>query len=150
MDTYSTLLALHSWLRWLVIAAGFWAIAVAASRAAASPLKNRGGLVFTTLLDVQFLVGLTLYLGFSPITQAAMADMAGAMKNSLWRFWAVEHPFLMFAALALAHIARFVEKSGRPRAGRRAIVWYALAVAALLLASPWPFMPQGRPWFRGF
>lgn len=144
---YPLVLTIHSWLRWIAIIVGLWAVAQSVSAAARAGRPGPAGLVFTIVLDIQFLAGLVLFLALSPVTQAAMADMGAAMKNSAWRFWVVEHPVLMLGAVALAHIGRMVEKSKRP-VGRRPLVWYALAVAALIIASPWPFMPQGRPWIR--
>jgi hypothetical protein len=145
---YPTVLTFHSYLRWVVIALGAWAVlSVLPSRLAggrrASPLP---GLLFSIGLDVQMLVGLVLYVALSPITAAAMQDMGAAMGNGAWRFWAVEHPALMILAVVFGHI-------GRPRRGstdvrRRAVVWFGLALLAILLATPWPFMPQGRPWVR--
>jgi hypothetical protein len=92
------------------------------------------------------LFGLLLYFALSPITTLAMQNMGGAMKNGAWRFWTVEHPAAMILAVVFAHI-------GRPGRGaapddRRALIWYGLALVAILAAMPWPFMPQGRPWIR--
>jgi hypothetical protein len=71
--------------------------------------------------------------------------MGAAMKNGAWRFWAVEHPALMILAVVFAHLGR----PGRgSTVGKRAMLWYGLALLAILLATPWPFMPQGRPWVR--
>ena len=150
MTPYSIVLTLHSWIRWFAIAAGFWAVASMLSPARSARGASLAGLVFTAVMDFQLLVGLALYLFISPITKAAMENMHAAMANPAWRFWTVEHPTLMLVGLVLAHVGRMVEKSRRDRAGRRALVWYALAVAALMLAAPWPFMPQGRPWVRIF
>jgi hypothetical protein len=145
---YPIVLLLHSVLRWVVILLGVWAVvSVLPSERRygrrASPLP---GLLFSMLLDVQLLIGLLLYVALSPITTSAMQNMGAAMKNGSWRFWAVEHPTLMILAVVFAHL-------GRPRrhsteANRRAILWFGLALAAILLATPWPFMPQGRPWIR--
>ena len=53
---------------------------------------------------------------------------------------------MIILAVVFAHL-------GRPRRGTRetsprALVWFGLSLLAVLLATPWPFMPQGRPWFR--
>jgi hypothetical protein len=145
---YSTVLLLHSFLRWAVILLGVWAVvSVLPSRQRSgrqpSPLP---GLLFSMLLDIQMLVGVLLYVALSPITTAALQNMGAAMKNGAWRFWSVEHPTLMVLAVVFAHL-------GRPRRGgtgvdRRAMLWFGLALLAILLATPWPFMPQGRPWIR--
>ena len=145
---YPVILTIHSFLRWMVILLGIWAVVsvlpsrlAAVSRAAALP-----GLLFSMVLDIQLLAGLLLYVVLSPITVAAMQDMAGTMKNGGWRYWTVEHPALMILAVASAHIGRPRGAGAAP--GKHAVIWYGLALLAILLATPWPFMPQGRPWVR--
>lgn len=149
---YDIVLTLHSLLRWIVILFGLWAVvtaAAAASRRSWTPGEARPGLLFTTGLDLQLLLGLVLYVGLSPITRAALQDFGAAMQTGALRFWAVEHPALMVLAVVLAHVGRSATRyAGSDRAGSRARLWFGLALVALLLATPWPFMPNGRPWFR--
>ena len=82
---YSAVLILHSWLRWLVLLAALFAIVRALSGMRAGrawdAAADRSLLLFTIALDVQFLLGLILY-AISPFTQAAMQDMASAMRNA--------------------------------------------------------------------
>jgi hypothetical protein len=145
---YPVVLLLHSFLRWVAILLGVWAVvsALPSRQRFGRPVSTLPRLLFTTALDVQLLAGLLLYGALSPITTAAMRDMGAAMKNGAWRFWAVEHPLLMILAVAFAHIAR--PRRARPEHGRRTVVWLGLALLAILLATPWPFMPQGRPLVR--
>lgn len=149
---YQTILALHSLLRWAVVLAGLWAVAAAfgaARRREWTPADARPGLFFVLGLDLQLLLGLGLFLFLSPVTRAALLDMGGAMKNGGSRFWVVEHPILMIAAVALAHVGRVASRrAGSFRAGNRAQFWFALAMVAILLATPWPFTNHARPWFR--
>ena len=141
---YPTILTLHSWLRWLVILAGLWAVASAAARRAGD--RDRAGRVFTGGLDLQFVLGVLLFVALSPITRAALGDMGGAMKNRVWRFWTVEHPALMILALVFAHVGRMVSR--RSGTGKGPLLWYALALLAVLAATPWPFLAHGRPLLR--
>jgi hypothetical protein len=127
---YPTVLLFHSWLRWLVILFAVWTVADAARGRA----RGRAGLFFTVALDVQLLLGVLLYVALSAVTQAALADMAGAMRNPTWRFWSVEHP---------GHVGRVAA-----RRGRTALAWFVLALLAILAATPWPFLSHGRPLFR--
>jgi hypothetical protein len=149
---YDIVLTLHSLLRWIVILFGLWAVvtaAAAASRRSWTPGEARPGLLFTIGLDLQLLLGLVLYVVLSPITRTALTDFGAAMQTGALRFWAVEHPALMVVAVALAHAGRSATRyAGSDRAGARARLWFGLALLALLLATPWPFMPNGRPWFR--
>src|SRR5262245_52919847 len=107
---YALLLLLHSWLRWLVIVCGVWAVLRAwggvGSRRLWTPSDDAAGRWFTIGLDVQFLVGVVLYGFVSPITVPALGNLGGAMGNSVARFWAVEHPFMMVVAMVLAHVGR--------------------------------------------
>jgi hypothetical protein len=52
----------------------------------------------------------------------------------------------MILAVVFAHLGRPRRAGASP--GRRAFVWFGLALLAILLATPWPFMPQARPWVR--
>ncbi len=146
---YATLLTIHSVLRWLVILSAVGAV-VAAWRAAARPggsAARIAGFVLATFFDLQLLVGLALYLRFSPLTTAAIHHFDQAMGNSLLRFWAVEHPVGMIVALALAHVGNVKVRRhpADPRALRHAAVYFAAALVIALLLVPWPFLPYGRP-----
>src|SRR5436190_1638280 len=103
-------LVLHSLLRWAVLAFGLLAIARALQGwFGARPwtsLDDRAGKYFVMAIDIQTLVGLVLYAGLSPITRAAFANMGVAMKDTLLRFYAVEHVSLMLVALSLVHVGR--------------------------------------------
>jgi hypothetical protein len=152
---YPIILSTHSWLRWAVVVLSVWTFASAAlsmvsvaltGEPARSPSKITPSLLFTIAIDLQLVLGLLLYFVFSPATTLAMSDMASAMQNAPWRYWVAEHPTMMVLAVVFAHVARVVgRKPGSPRA---ALVWSGLALAALLVGTPWPFMPQGRPFFR--
>ena len=141
---YSTMLLVHSWLRWAVLAAG-----LAAAVRAGSDRNDTAGKWFTILLDVQFLLGLLLYFVLSPITGAALEDFGAAMRVPPLRFFAVEHVLGMVLAIALAHIGRGrVRKAAPEKRGRTALIFYGLALVIILASIPWPAMPAGRPLFR--
>jgi hypothetical protein len=152
---YLLTLAIHSLLRWAVLATGIAAFARALAgvraRRAWTPADNRAGLWFVIAMDVQFLIGLALYLGLSPLTQAAFQDFGAAMSNSTVRFWAVEHVFGMLVALALVHIGRVrVRKmTDAVRRHRLAAMFFGLALLAIVLTIPWPGMRAARPLLRG-
>jgi hypothetical protein len=151
---YPTVLIFHSWLRWLIVLFGVWAVFEAARGRA----LGRGGLFFTIALDVQLLLGVLLYVALSPVTQAALADMGAAMRNSTWRFWVAEHPALMILAVVCGHVARVVARraaggsvgqgSSALPSGRAPLLWFAFALLAILAAIPWPILSHGRPLFR--
>jgi hypothetical protein len=141
-------------MRWVVLICGVLAIvralAGASGRRPWGPGDDRAGKLFTIALDAQMLLGLLLYFALSPITRAALADFAGAMKISGMRFWAVEHVFGMVIGIILAHRgqARVRSIQDPVRKHRVAAVFYILALLAILAAIPWPGTPNGRPLFR--
>jgi hypothetical protein len=155
LGMYSPLLFLHSWLRWIVLLTGVYAAARAFSGAGANrpwtPADARPGLFFIISLDLQLLIGLSLYLVFSPTVQAAFGNIGAAMKDSAYRFFVVEHAVGMIVAIAVAHIGRARSKRGADAARFRAAgLFYAVALVIILLAIPWPFMgAAGRPLIRG-
>jgi hypothetical protein len=153
---YSLLLVVHSLLRWVVLAAGLVAFgrAVAGMRGRRpwTTGDDRAGQLFVGMLDLQFLIGIALYLVFSPITRAAFQDFGAAMGSPMLRFWAVEHLFGMVIAVALAHVGRVrVRKTTDPvRRHKLTAIFFGLALVAIFATIPWPGMPAGRPLFRGF
>lgn len=151
MDWYGWGLALHSWLRWLVLLGGVVAVSLAITgwmgRRSWSRAADRAGLLFTASLDAQLVVGFVLYFLLSPVTGVALENVGAAMANAVVRFWAVEHLALMLVAVALAHGGRRAARKAASDLARqrRTAVLFGLA---LLLVIPWPGMLAGRPLFR--
>lgn len=149
---YSNVLAIHSWLRWITIV-----LAVGATLNAARPLAaghaGRGrwwDSLFMLAVDLQLLAGLVLYFGLSPFTTAGLADIGVATANPVLRFWTLEHPLVMFGALVLVRAGRVLALNAPSpeTARRRRLVCFALATLAMLAATPWPWLANGRPLFR--
>jgi hypothetical protein len=72
------------------------------------------------------------------------------MRDPAARFWAVEHLSMMLAAVILAHVGRgLARKAPSPAARRtRLLICFGLATIAMVAATPWPGMANGRPLFR--
>jgi hypothetical protein len=108
-NLYPHLLAFHGLFRWVVLAAGVAAIFVAFSgwsgTKPASANLGRFSIIFVIAMDIEFLTGLLLYFGASPITRAALANIGEAMKYHEPRFFAVEHTALMSEELCRAKAA---------------------------------------------
>ena len=111
---------------------------------------EKWGLFFIIALDLQLLLGLALYLGLSPNMAAIRADFGGAMRDSVARFWAVEHVMLMLVAIGVAHVGRVLaRKAATPDAKRsRLLLCFVIALVAIVAATPWPGLRAGRPLFR--
>jgi hypothetical protein len=150
---YNGVLFLHSWIRWLVLLAGLVLIVRAIAGLGGkrwSALDDRVVLLFTTTLDVQFLLGLLLYGVLSPFVRLAMSDVGGAMRDGDLRFWLVEHLLGMVIAVALAHVGRVKIRRAADDGGkhRKALIFMGISLVVLLLSIPWPGMASARPLFR--
>jgi hypothetical protein len=149
---YTTLLIIHSWIRWiaLIAAVGATFAAVRGQVKGERSLADRWGLVAMMTLDIQMLIGLLLYLVVSPNMREIRAHFGEAMKNPQLRFWAVEHVSAMIVAVVLVHVGRVLaRKATSPAAKRtRMIVCFGIATVLMMVGTPWPGMAAGRPLFR--
>lgn len=145
---YSLTLALHSYLRWLVLGLAAWALVRSfagkdAPWTAADETPRRW---LPHAFTLQLVLGLVLYGVLSPVTKGAMANMGAAMKDATLRFWAVEHLTVMIIALALVHIggarARRAETPAAKRSAMR--MFFGIATVLVLWGIPW----ASRPLFR--
>jgi len=151
---YGTLLWVHSNWRWVVMLTGLLAIGNAwYGWLSARPWTTRSRVlntVFVSALDLQFLVGVLLYVVFSPIAHAAFADMRAAMSNPQLRFFAVEHGPPMLIAVVLVHVgsARARRAPDDRQRHRRFAIWAGVGAVLMFLAIPWPWLDVARPLFR--
>lgn len=151
---YELTLTLHSWLRWVVLGltvAVLWTSFAGWRGASAwTPAHNRSGILWMAAFDLQFLIGLVLYFGLSPLVQAGMAFGQGIMADRVMRFYLVEHLTLMLLAVGIAHIGRIISKKAASPDKRHKVVFLTTLASLLLvlLAIPWPFFEYGRPLFR--
>jgi hypothetical protein len=142
-NLYPYLLELHGILRWIVLAAALAAIVIALSgwsgRKPAHGKLRRFSLIFVTAMDTEFLLGLLLYFGLSPVTKTAFQDMAAAMKDHELRFFTVEHAGLMLMAVIFAHVGGALSRKGRTDLVkyRGAAISYLLSLSLLLAGIPW-------------
>lgn len=140
---YSGLLHAHNGLRWLVLLAFLAAIIFAfAGWFGKGDWKRRdklSGLLLVIFMDLQFVIGIVLYVFVSPITKAAFNDFGAAMKNADLRFYAVEHIFMMVIALVLMHIGRIKSKKDIAdwKRHRAAAIFYTISLLVVLASIPW-------------
>ena len=137
------LLHLHNFLRWVVLLTGVWALIRAAGglsgRKAFTAADKRAGMFFMISCDVQLLLGLTLYF-LRPWASVLGNQGMAVMRDSVTRFWAIEHISGMLIAIVLVHIGYAAAKSDRPDAARfRRWFWFTLIAILVMLATiPWP------------
>ncbi len=152
---YDLALMLHSYVRWIVIGLGLVSFVTALTGwlgyrpwRASDEQRHQA---FIMALDFQLLVGVALYLFLSPTSKAAFADFGAAMKDGVLRFWGLEHAMTMLIAVVAAHVGKAL--SGRrkgPDRHRPMAIGLIVFAVFLLAAFPWPGLPHGRPFFRGF
>jgi hypothetical protein len=140
---YTEFLQIHSILRWvLLLSLTITLVKYLAGWLGNQPWKkldNILGIVFTSLMDIQLLIGLVLYFFLSPITKFALSDFGAAMKDSELRFYAVEHFSMMLIAVVLVHIGR--AKSKKIKFDRKkfktAFIFFFIALVIMLAIIPW-------------
>jgi uncharacterized Tic20 family protein len=142
---HSTLVHIHSILRWIILLTGIWAFVRALKGANGKTpyvaADNKASLFFSISLDIQFLIGLILMF-ISPW-------VTFNMKEAAQRFFSVEHPLMALIALVLVHIGRSKVKKSPTDAlkHKRALIFYGLALLIILAMIPWPFRTAlGRGW----
>jgi len=140
---YAIVLGLHSLIRWLALILGIIAAVLAwlgwLGKQDWKPLNRKLGSFFAIAMDIQLVLGLLLYLAFSPITRAALQNFSAAMGTTNLRFFALEHPVFMILALIFAHLGSILPKRpSEPSAKfRLAAVLTTLAVLLIVLGTPW-------------
>ena len=151
---YEILLRSHSGLRWVVLALLVGAIVKSAmgmnSGKKFEGIDNKLSLFAMISVHIQLLLGLGLYF-ISPFVKAAMEmGMGEAMKDSVMRFWLVEHLFGMLIGITLITIGRIASKKASDDKAKfkKVAVYFALGLLAILITIPWPFRELlVRGWF---
>lgn len=143
---YNMLTHAHSGLRWLVLLFLVLAIVTAWSNWSKKTDYPAGkfpllGLIFT---HIQLILGFILYF-ISPKVQFT----SGVMKDSLLRFYTVEHLSLMLIAIILITVGYSKAKKAAPAAiGHKTIfTYYLIGLVLILVSIPWPFRGLGAGWF---
>jgi ABC-type Mn2+/Zn2+ transport system permease subunit len=147
---YPFVLAVHNLVRWAVVIAGILAVGKALlgwlGKKEWSKQDRLLGVIFSSSMDTQLLLGLLLYFVFSPITKGAFTDFGAAMNIPDQRFFALEHVFYMIFALVFAHLGSMLPKKVDDSQAKfkRATLWFSLALLIILIGIPW-----WRPLFPG-
>jgi hypothetical protein len=149
---YGFILALHNIIRWVVLIAGIFAVV----RAFYGWFGKKDwikqdrllGIVFTSSVDIQLLLGILLYFVYSNWALKAILEkgMSFVMGESQYRFFAIEHLFFMVLALIFAHLGSALPKRVEDSVTKhkRAAIWFSLAVLIILAGIPWwrPLLPS--------
>jgi hypothetical protein len=126
-NLYPHLLGFHGLFRWLVLAAAVAAIVVTFSGWSGTkpPTTNlrRFSVIFVIAMDIEFLVGLLLYLGASPNLRSASAV----------------HSALLLLAVVCAHVGGALSRKARTdlMKYRGAAIAYTISLLVMLAGIPW-------------
>jgi len=138
---YDLILILHNFSRWLVLLAAIYVIYRSwrglQSRSYTDGDK-RAGTLYTTMVDVQLLLGIILLI-ISPLIRGAMGNFGAAMQTSQTRFFLLEHWVVMVMVVVLIHVgSTHVKKAADAvQKHRQALIWYGISLVLILLAIPW-------------
>lgn len=130
----------HSGLRWIVLLLLIWSIVNAFSgwqkRKAYTDKDLKVHKFAFISLHVQLLLGLILYA----INWGVKVDFS-QMKNTVIRFYTVEHLSLMLLAIVIASVGYIKSKKVVETPARFRLIFFTYGIALLLIlaAIPWPF-----------
>lgn len=145
---YPILKHAHSGLRWILLLLLLAAIVNAAMNFSArngyQEKDRKLGLFALIFTHLQLILGVVLYF-ISPKVQF----VSGMMKDSMVRFYTVEHFTMMIIAIALITIGYSrAKKKTEATAKFKTTFWFYLIGLVVILASiPWPFRDLGGGWF---
>jgi hypothetical protein len=141
------LVHLHNLLRWVILILLLLSIFQALTK---KESIARTSLFLMISAHITLLLGLFQYFtsevaGFKMIER--LGGMANVMKDSMARFWVVEHISIMILSIILITIGRRKAKSLNYRG---ALMFFVIALLLVFSAIPWPFRAGiARPWFPG-
>lgn len=153
---YNGMLHLHSVLRWIILIL----LLVALYKSFADRHKTfttghqKTGLFLMICCDVMLLLGLyQWFAGDWGLKSIQENGMVAVMKNSVLRFYAVEHISAMIISIILVHMGYSYSKKNVTDAmkHKRVLLLFGLALLIILISIPWPFrlVGTGRTWFPG-
>ena len=146
---YKATLHLHNLTWWIILLTGLWTICRVwrghLGRLAWTRRERLAGLVFSSALATQFLIGLALYFQ-SPVVRPLIAGGAVEPERLAATFFGLIHPLTMLTAVVLGQVGFSLSKrsNGDERKYRIAVICYTAALVVLLLAVPWPWLRYGR------
>lgn len=139
---YLTLLTIHSWLRWVLLAVLLFALVRSLmgwlSKTPYTKIDNLAGVLSIAFAHTQLVLGLVLYFvsdsGYPAIAKFGM----GVMKDSNLRKWSVEHITMMIVAIVLVQVGRSLSKKQATDEGKhkRMATFLIIALALIALGIP--------------
>jgi len=153
---YTTILALHSIFRWLVLISLVIAIFQAYKGwILKKPFLSKDNAIrhwTATIAHVQLMIGLWLYF-VSPPMDNFMKNFKDAVHQKEIRFFGMEHSIMMVVAIVLITIGSVIakRKSTDQDKFKTVAIWFTIGLIIILISIPWTFSPfVSRPNFRSF
>ena len=130
----------HSGLRYAILLILIIAIFQAFSKRKEINFTNRSlALAALIITHIQVLLGLVLYFNSDKVN-----FVAGMMKDSILRFYGVEH----ILGMVIAAILITIGFSKAKKTGYKAVFsYYLIGLIIILISIPWPFRIEGTSWF---
>jgi len=151
---YTTLLAIHSLLRWFVLISLLYAIYRAYKgrfgNQSFSKQDNTARAVAAAMAHAQLILGVALYL-VSPLVDYFLHNFKEAVHDREIRFYGMEHNLMMLVAIVLLTIGSALtkRKTNDQQKFKTMAIWYTIALLIILTSIPWSFSPlASRPLFR--
>ena len=151
---YTQLLVLHSYYRWIVLLAltlFFLWLYVQHRRKTVFTKPHFYALIgFCILMNIQFLLGLLLYL-CSPLVEHFWKDFGAGVKNRQLRFFGMEHVTMMSLAVIFINYYTLKVKHKIGQATAFTYLWKRFRWLLLIILSsvPWSWSPlTSRPNWR--
>ncbi len=142
---YEILKHTHSGLRWIALILLVAVIVMAwQTWKSNAPYKQRLTLYTLIVSHLQLVLGFVMYF-ISPHVQFG----EGFMKDSVLRFYGVEHITIMILAIVLITVGYSRAKRQADDAGRGKMIvrFFGIALLLILLGIPWPFRIPVAGWF---
>lgn len=151
---FSTLLLLHSLIRWLLLAGLVAAVARGYQGWVSDCIftkADRGLLKITNrLAEIQFIIGVALY-AVSPLVRHFLSHFGEAVHIRDLRFFGMEHITMMVISVGLISVgaARVRKKEGNRDKFKTMAIWLSVALLLIFVSIPWAFSPfTARPYWR--
>lgn len=153
---YSTLLSLHSIVRWLLLVLLLYSIYSAFIGYTRNKNFSKTDNAFrhwtATIAHIQLMIGIILYTQ-SPIVKYFWTDTRIALQNLDLTFYGLIHIVLMVTVIVVLTIGSALAKR-KPTDKEKfktMLVWFSIALIIIFIAIPWTFSPlSNRPNFRTF
>jgi len=153
---YSTLLILHTLMRWLVVISLITAIGLAyngyRTKRTFTPVDHLFRHWTATFAHIQLVIGMVLYMK-SPIVQFFWKNPSEAIQHFDRPFYALLHSITMLLGIVVLTIGSALAKRKQTdhEQFKTVLLWFGIAFILFFLAIPWPFsFLAQRPYMRFF